>query len=319
MHTGCSRFVSSWSPLTLTTALADSCARWPDRPAVLSRRGTLTYGALQAAAHRLAVAYGVLGVVTGDRVVCSVSNRPELFVGLAATWQRGAIHVGIEHALTAPELARVVALTEASVVLYEPVAATRDACPQLEIVVVGGGERHGFEDLVAGDGDPVFDCAPGEDDPATMSADGATVETHREVYERCRSGDAHQLRMPLAYGAGLTRAVAGLLSGKELTLLDPVDPLELEAALRDSPRVADGAVLALDEVIRACVVPTGPEPRIRLGELRELLGRAFAPYALPDELHLLPAIPRTPLGAVDVAGLQAAIGVPHLVERRRRR
>jgi non-ribosomal peptide synthetase component E (peptide arylation enzyme) len=64
-------------------------------------------------------------------------------------------------------------------------------------------------------------------------------------------------------------------------------------------------------------VTTGEEPGPRLGAVRDALGRSLAPYKLPDELHMLRPIPRTPLGKVDGARLRALLdGTPHLVERR---
>ena len=512
-------------PLTLTNALAAACAQWPERTALTSRHGAISYGALTLSARRLAVAYGVLGIATGDRVVCSVSNRPELVIALAAAWERGAVHVGAEYQLTAPELIRIVQLTGARALVYEPapgadaratVGDIRAACPALAVVLVGDGPAvegcRRFAHLVAGDGEAVEDCAPAPDDAAlvfissgTTGVPKATVGFHGNLSERWRRlgswlgfgpGDVHLVQLPLSHGFGLMMAVAGLLGGGRLVLmerfavedalaaidrervtvlngapthfrllldrLDPerhsveslrlsvgtaaafpapvvreiwdrlgvrfmfmygssegigfattdpddillgsvgrpqagsvrvvderrrplavgetgelafsrrvfpvrywgdgdgaadewfysgdrgrldgdgrlyiygrlkhqidrgglkVDPVEVEAALLDSPRVVDAAVIGrpdpvLGEVISACVVPTGEEPRMRLGELREVMGRALAPHKLPDELHTLDAIPRTPLGKVDLARLRTRVDtVPHLVERRRR-
>jgi acyl-coenzyme A synthetase/AMP-(fatty) acid ligase len=512
-------------PTTLATALAAACGRWPDRTALVSQHGRLSYGDLGAAAGRLAVAYGVLGIATGDRVVCSVSNRPELLVALAAAWERGALHVGAEYELTGPELIRIVECTGASALVYEPSPAAAGpppalrevlaAFPRLTVVLVGGGPAeprwHRFEHLVAGNGEAVYDCAPAAGDGAivfissgTTGTPKATVGFHGNLSQRWRRlgswlgfgpEDVHLVQMPLSHGFGLMMAVAGLLSGGRLALLerfcvdealdaigregvtvlngapthfrllldrldpgrhrvgslrlsvgtaaafpaplvraiwdrlgvrfmfmygssegigfattDPddillgavgrpqagsvrvvdehrnplppgetgelsfsrrvfpvrywgdgdgerddwffsgdrgrldeegrlyvygrlkhqidrgglkIDPVEVEAALLDSPRVADGAVIGrpdpvLGEVVCACVVPTGEEPSIRLGELRELMGRSLAPHKLPEELHTLATIPRTQLGKVDLERLRAAVErVPHLVERRR--
>jgi acyl-coenzyme A synthetase/AMP-(fatty) acid ligase len=512
-------------PATLARALAVACRRWPDRTALVSRHGDLTYRELGAATSRLAVAYGVLGVATGDRVLCSVSNRPELLVALGAAWERGALHVAAEHRLTGPELIRIVQRTGASVLVYEPPPAAADplaavrqlrgAFPQLEVVLVGGGPADAgwrrFEHLVTGTGEAVYDCAPAVGDGAIMFISSGTTGTpkvtvgfHGNLSERWQRlgtwlgfgpDDVHLVQLPLSHGFGLMMAVAGLLAGGRLVLLerfaveealdaigregvtvlngapthfrllldrldgacdrvaslrlsvgtaaafpaplvrdiwdrlgvrfmfmygssegigfattDPedillgsvgrpqpgsvrvvdehrnalpagetgelafsrrvfpvhywgdgdaagvawffsgdrgrldeegrlfiygrlkhqidrgglkVDPIEVEAALLALSRVADGAVVGrpdpvLGEVVCACVVPIGEEPRIRLGELREELGRSLAPHKLPDELHILTAMPRTPLGKVDLDRLHATLDtVAHLVERRR--
>ena len=512
-------------PQTLANALAASCAAWRDRPALVSRRGTLTYGELGSAARRLAVAYGVLGIANGDRIVCSASNGPELMIALAAAWERGALHVGAEYQLTGPELVRIVERTGASALVYEPpplaadpLAAVRDvraAFPAIEVVLVGDGPVadgcRRFEHLAAGDGEAVHDCAPAAGDAAivfissgTTGVPKATLGFHGNLSERWRRlgswlrfgpEDVHLVQLPLSHGFGLMMAVSGLLTGGRLVLLerfavdhalemieregvtvlngapthfrllldrlvlgrhrvgslrlgvgtaaafpapvvhgiwdrlgmrfmfmygssegigfattDPddillgsvgrpqpgsvlvvdaernpvatggtgelafsrrvfpvrywgdgdaggdewfysgdrgrlddegrlyiygrlkhqidrgglkVDPVEVEAALLDSPRVADAAVIGrpdpvLGEVVSACVVPTGEEPRVRLAELREVMGRSLAPHKLPDELHTVAEIPRTPLGKVELERLRAQVDtVPHLVERRR--
>ena len=102
-----------------------------------------------------------------------------------------------------------------------------------------------------------------------------------------------------------------------------VDPVEVEAALLDSPRILDGVVLGmpdpvLGEVTCACIVPTGEEPQPRLGELRQRLGTTLAPYKLPDELRTLSEIPRTAVGKVDLPRLRDLLEhAPHVIERTR--
>ena len=95
-----------------------------------------------------------------------------------------------------------------------------------------------------------------------------------------------------------------------------VSPTEIEAAVSRHPGVADAAVVGtpdpvLGEAICACIVPAG-EHRPDLGELRSFLGRSLARHKLPDELAVVPAIPRTKIGKVDrpalVATLSAAGG-----------
>jgi acyl-coenzyme A synthetase/AMP-(fatty) acid ligase len=515
--------IADAQPGTLAQALDAACARWADCPALVSRHGTTTYAALGAAAQRLSVAYGVLGVQTGDRVACSVSNRPEALIALAAAWGRGAAHVGVDHGSTARELLAVVERTGARVLVLEPprdgdpaavVRTLQAAHAELHIVLVGDEPAAGtrclrFAHLTTGDGEEVHDCAPGPGDPAlvfissgTTGTPKATLGFHANLAERWRRlggwlgfgpDDVHLAQLPLSHGFGLMMAVAALLQGGRLVLLDrfgveealaaiarervtvlngapthfrllldrldpgrhetgslqlsvgtaaafpaplvreiwarlgvrfmfmygssegigfattdpddilrgsvgrpaagsvrvvdaarrplpageigelafsrrvfpvrtwgeepdagdwyysgdrgrvdedgrlyvygrlkhqidrgglKVDPVEVEAALLDVPRVVDGAVLGrpdpvLGEVVCACVVTTGDEPRPRLGEVRERMGGTLAPHKLPDELHTLPAIPRTALGKVDLPGLRAVLdGTPHLVERR---
>jgi acyl-CoA synthetase (AMP-forming)/AMP-acid ligase II len=86
-----------------------------------------------------------------------------------------------------------------------------------------------------------------------------------------------------------------------------VAPGEVERHLVAHPDVADGAVVGtpdrvLGEAICACVVPAnGASPT--LSSIRRFLGASLARHKLPDELLVLPEIPRTPIGKVDRATL----------------
>jgi acyl-coenzyme A synthetase/AMP-(fatty) acid ligase len=88
-----------------------------------------------------------------------------------------------------------------------------------------------------------------------------------------------------------------------------VSPSEVETAIRLHPGVADSAVVAtpdavLGEAVCACVV-AGDNGVPDLAGLREFLAPVLARHKLPDELCLVEAIPRTKIGKVDRAALQA--------------
>lgn len=81
-----------------------------------------------------------------------------------------------------------------------------------------------------------------------------------------------------------------------------VAPAEVEAALRESPHVADVAVFGLDDAewgqrVVAVVVASGiPGPTLE--GLSRLVGGRLAGYKLPRELRLVERIPRGPSGKV---------------------
>jgi acyl-CoA synthetase (AMP-forming)/AMP-acid ligase II len=94
-----------------------------------------------------------------------------------------------------------------------------------------------------------------------------------------------------------------------------VSPTEIETAARSHPGVGDAAVVGtpdpvLGEAICLCIVPGDDRPD--LTEMRAFLGRSLARHKLPDELAVVPTIPRTKIGKVDrpalLAGLEAAGG-----------
>ncbi|MDQ3306271.1 MAG: acyl--CoA ligase [Actinomycetota bacterium] len=90
-----------------------------------------------------------------------------------------------------------------------------------------------------------------------------------------------------------------------------VSPGELEVAMIRHPGVADAAVIptpdpVLGEATCACVVPSDADPP-DLDELRTFLGTSLARHKLPDELCLVEAIPRTPIGKVNRPALATLV------------
>ncbi len=62
----------------------------------------------------------------------------------------------------------------------------------------------------------------------------------------------------------------------------------------------------LGEATCACVVPSDADPP-DLDELRTFLGTSLARHKLPDELCLVEAIPRTPIGKVNRPALATLV------------
>lgn len=238
-------------PDTLRSALEEACARWAGRTALIHRGRRTTYARLGAAARALGAGYRRMGIPPGARVVCSVSNRPEHLAALAGAWHASAVHAAADHPLTGPELARVVELTGAAALVFEPaggagdplapLAAVRARRPGLPVVWVGDAPAPpgclAFTGLAGGD--PCVEPGPGPAaaDPAvvflssgTTGAPKATVGFHGNLAQRWRrlaewlrmeEEDAHLAHLPLSHGFGLMMAVAALLSGGRLALLDP--------------------------------------------------------------------------------------------------
>jgi acyl-CoA synthetase (AMP-forming)/AMP-acid ligase II len=103
---------------------------------------------------------------------------------------------------------------------------------------------------------------------------------------------------------------------------------EVEAALAGHPELEECAVIAtpdeiLGEAICACVVPAGTHVP-SLAELRSHFSRRLAPHKLPDELCVVPSLPRSKLGKLDRVALTALVvgeNLPRerLIPRPRRR
>ena len=187
-----------------------------------------------------------------------MSNRPEHVVALGGAWACGALHVGVDHGFTAPELAFVVELTQARALVYEPHADApdpflplrilRERRPDLHVVVAGDQPAPEgflpFAELLSAspDGAP---ARPASDDPAlvfvtsgTTGRPKATLGYHGNLARRWRRlagwlrfgpEDVHLAHLPLSHGFGLMMAVAALLGGGRLAL---VDRFSAEDALR---------------------------------------------------------------------------------------
>jgi acyl-CoA synthetase (AMP-forming)/AMP-acid ligase II len=148
----------------LEPSLYAACRRWPDRPAVTFEGTTITFAELGRGVARLAASYRRLGIGAGDRVVCQLPNSPAHVMAVNAAWAVGAVHVGTDNDLTAPELAWLARHTEAAAMLVRThagapdpaalVAAVRSASPGTRIIVAGagpaGGADHRLDDLLVG-------------------------------------------------------------------------------------------------------------------------------------------------------------------------
>ncbi|MFI5495976.1 class I adenylate-forming enzyme family protein [Actinoplanes sp. NPDC051859] len=242
---------------TLSAALIATAQRWPDRPALLCPRHRITHAGLVEAAGRLTAIYQRLGVVPGDRVACSVGNRCEHLIAMLAAWNCGAVHVATDHKFTVPELDAVVTKTGARLLIYEPgdgrmnpyatPSALRRRHPDLQYVVVtphlapAEFVRWTIDDL----GEPATGPGPAPADPAVVFVSSGTTGTpkttvgfHGNLAGRWRGlagwlefrpDDVHLAQLPLSHGFGMMMAMAALLSGGSLVLLDRFSP---EAALQ---------------------------------------------------------------------------------------
>ena len=238
---------------TLATALRAAWEAWPERTALVHRGRATTYAELRDRASALAGGYASLGVRPGDRIACSVSNRPEHVAALGAAWLCGAVHVGVDFESTTPELSRVLEITGAKVLVWEPAVPVEPllaAHPGLTVLTVGGAHSGcaTVEELAAaGARAPRVEPGPGDAalvfvSSGTTGAPKATVGWHGNLAGRwSRLGswlgfeprDVHLVQLPLAHGFGLLTAMAGLLTGGTLALLERFSTDGVLAAVRE--------------------------------------------------------------------------------------
>ena len=141
------------------------------------RRGSLSYGQLQAQANRLANALRGLGVQRGDRVALVLPQRPETAVAHMAVYQLGAVAVPLSMLFGPEALAyrlqdsgAVLALADENGIVT--LQSVRAECPSLRHVLAVGaaaGQGDADWDLALADARPGFaPVTTGADDPAVL-------------------------------------------------------------------------------------------------------------------------------------------------------
>jgi acyl-CoA synthetase (AMP-forming)/AMP-acid ligase II len=89
----------------VATALDRSVATRPQAEAIVGRHARYSYAALDAAIDAGAAALRTHGVGPGDRVAACAGNHPDIVIAFFATQRLGAVWVGINRPLAAPEKA----------------------------------------------------------------------------------------------------------------------------------------------------------------------------------------------------------------------
>ncbi|MBI4770271.1 MAG: long-chain fatty acid--CoA ligase [Chloroflexi bacterium] len=119
---------------------------FPDRAAILFEGSTLTYGALNQQASRLANALRANGVGRGDRVALYLPNIPQFAVCYLAAQKAGAIAVSINAIFKAQEVKYILNDSGATAVFTVGdllQTLPRSECPALQHVIVCEGDPQG--------------------------------------------------------------------------------------------------------------------------------------------------------------------------------
>jgi acyl-CoA synthetase (AMP-forming)/AMP-acid ligase II len=144
-------------PAGVADVLERGLAHHATREALVGRHGRYTWEALDAEANRAAAALSELGVVAGDRVAVALPNDVDIVISMLACMRLGAIWLGVNLSLAAPEKAYLVRDSGSRAALATPAAADelhdqRESLPELDrVVVVAPGEPvDEWRSLVAG-------------------------------------------------------------------------------------------------------------------------------------------------------------------------
>ena len=103
-----------WPPMSAAAVLASALSERPDAEALVGRSGRLTYSQLDELAARNMGALMAAGVRPGNRVGVSLGNDLPIVGLFHGVMRLGAIWVGINRALAAPEKAYLLRDSQAS-------------------------------------------------------------------------------------------------------------------------------------------------------------------------------------------------------------
>jgi long-chain acyl-CoA synthetase len=130
----------SGGPRTVDEVLDRWLADDADAEALVGRYARYTVAQLDEAASRGANALAAIGVRPGDRVGVSLPNQADVVVAFLAVQRLGAVWVGINRPLAAPEKAYMLADSQAAVFVGDPemvgqVERHREGLPELRTTV----------------------------------------------------------------------------------------------------------------------------------------------------------------------------------------
>jgi long-chain acyl-CoA synthetase len=176
----------------------------PDRVAVVCRHRTMSYAELDRAANAAAAALRDLGVKPGDRVAACLPNDADIVVAFHASMRLGAIWVGVNQALAAPEKLALLTAAEPSVLICDPVAgedlAARSAgVPELSVIIADPSDRGGVWGRLV-------DAASGAPRPASPDPQLAAAIAYTSGTTGLPRGVLHSQHNLLLPGAALVQS-----------------------------------------------------------------------------------------------------------------
>jgi len=267
------------TPSTLGEAFEQSYRRFAERPLLSWRGTTVTYGNVDLAARRLAAAYRRMGVVHGDRILCQLPNRAEILVSAAAAWKLGAIHVGADKDLTAVEVRSLLRWLRPTVAvvsgrmageLSPPDTADPDRAGPMVVVCEGGtalGRARPWSELLEGTEELEAPSPLSPDDPAVILLTSGTTGRPKGVIRRqgqllshwtttatfleASPADRHLAQLPLSHGFGFGLAVAAVLTGGHLYLVDRFVAEEIfELVTAERITILNGTATHFDRLLK---------------------------------------------------------------------
>ena len=151
--------------MNLADLVREAARRTPDKPALLYRDSSMTWGELDALVDRAAAGFGTLGLHAGDRVAIQLGNTPGFVVSYFGALRGGYVALPVNPAYTAAELEHVLGDSGAAVAV-----GIRSAAPMLLRL---RDELDGLTTVVISDAAAAPEGAVSLDDVVTAGGDGS--------------------------------------------------------------------------------------------------------------------------------------------------
>jgi acyl-CoA synthetase (AMP-forming)/AMP-acid ligase II len=262
---------------TLPAYIDHYAALAPDRPALRTDAGPVSYRALADAVDRTARALLAAGVAPGDRVGLLSTPRPEFVVCYLAATKVGAIWFGLNPRYTVPEIAYVLGDAEPRLVLSIEEFEGRRLADDLRQAARDAGQAHAVH--VLGPAGPLLavddelDAGGAGVDPAAVADRAAAVDAQDVAILVYTSGSTGRPKGALLRHSGLVRLgrvqTAAYRVDQATTIGDgPINHVRLPGdivamvavsggSLRLHERFDAGATLAAIERDRVNMIMTG--------------------------------------------------------------
>lgn len=142
----------------------------PDHPAIIMAESgaTTTYGEMDAYANRFAQLLRARGIGKDGHIALLLENGPDYLQIVWGSQRAGTMVVPVSTRLTGPEICYILKDAGADLLITsrafdEIVAAIRQDCPDMPVLVIGGSGEEDLAAALAGQSaDPIPDQAPGQ-------------------------------------------------------------------------------------------------------------------------------------------------------------
>jgi acyl-CoA synthetase (AMP-forming)/AMP-acid ligase II len=234
-------------PHTIAGILVDGVHAHPEREALVQGADRLTYRELDERVTAAAGGLAALGIGPGDRVAASLPNRTALVEAFLATQRLGAIWLGINTNLTAPEARWMLDDSEASLLLTTPDRGI-DIGDDRTLTIDPTTGAGSWVDLVAAghpqpevEVDPHAPAAIAYTSGTTGHPKGAVHSQHNIIWSGISSRTSYPAIPDERHGTALACTILNLLllgpvwsfvRGTTAVLIDRTDPVGMTEVIR---------------------------------------------------------------------------------------